>query len=108
MDQLCKLMFKPYRGQAVRLVQKKYDGYYMEIYKDKDFGVWCNFKDQDNNIWDKLSKIESLAVMINSLPDGTCLRTELFASNVPATSVITLLNEADDRLDFRVFEYPPR
>jgi hypothetical protein len=79
----------------------------MEVYVDrKDFGVWCNFKDQDNNIWDKLSKISSIHSSICSLPDGTCLRAELYAENTPATSVITLLNEADDRLQFRVFEMP--
>jgi len=97
-DLLPKHKVEEYDGQPVSVVQVKFDGYYAEVYKSKDFGIKVYHKKQNRNIWPKLQKIDSIRQSIEQLPNETILRCELHAIGVHATSVPTLTNEADHRL----------
>lgn len=98
MDFLTPLKVKEYSGQPVTIAQVKFDGYYVEIYKSKEFGICVCTKGRKVNIWSKLQRNSNIKVQLESLPDETILRCELHAFNVHATSIPTLINEADERL----------
>ena len=97
MEFLNSLKVTEYKGQPVTVAQEKFDGYYAEVYAMKDYVVICT-KGQKVNLWPKLKKQKAIREQIESLPAGTVLRCELHAFNVPATSVPTLINDADDKL----------
>ncbi len=97
MEFLEPLKIKEYSGQPVTIAQVKFDGYYAEVYKDKDIIFICT-KKQEINLWPKLVKNRAIHKQVLSLPDNTILRCELHCPGVPATSVPTLINEANERL----------
>lgn len=97
MNYLSPFKVKEYDGQLVSIAQIKFDGYYCEVYKIKDCIEIC-MKKQNINLWPKLQKIEIIKNQIESLPNETILRCELHCLGIPATSVPTLINDADIRL----------
>lgn len=97
MEFLQPLKVKEYKDQKVTVAQSKSDGYYAEVYKDTD-GVFICTKGQKINLWPKLKKNPHIRYQIDALPINTILRCELHAFDVPATSVPTMINDADERL----------
>ncbi len=98
MDFLEPIKVKEYGGQPVTIAQTKFDGYYTEVYKDNQFGIVICTKKQKENLWPKLKLNPNIKQQVESLPDKTILRCELHAFDVQATSVPTLINDADKRL----------
>ncbi len=98
MNLLAKHKVTEYGGQPVSVAQVKFDGYYTEVYKSKDFGIKIYHKKQNIDIWPKLRLIKSIHRSVEQLPNETILRCELHALGIHATSVPTLTNDADPRL----------
>jgi len=89
----------------VKYIQEKMNGYFMEVYRIEDGSIYCYFKKRDENIWPKVRHL-SFAENILSLPNGTALLGELHCPGVAATSVITLLNDKDKKLQYSPFALP--
>jgi hypothetical protein len=104
MDFLEKFKVADYSGQPVSFIQRKFDGYYVEVYKSGVFGIVVCMKKQNIDLWPKLEKHPEIKQQLESLPNETILRCELHAFNVPATSVPTLINDADSRLMISPFK----
>lgn len=97
MEFLKPIKVKEYGGQPVTVAQTKFDGYYAEVYVD-DHRITVCTKNQKVNIWPKLKHNLNICRQLVSLPNFIILRCELHAFGVPATSVPTLINNADQRL----------
>ena len=104
MDCLDKFKVKEYDGQPVTIAQIKFDDYYVEVYKNSEDGIVICTKKQEENLWPKLKKHDVIRHQVESLPDDTILRCELHAFSVQATSVPTLINDADSRLMLSPFK----
>ncbi len=98
MNLLLKHKVSEYSGQPVSIAQVKFDGYYTEVYKSKEFGVKIYHKKQNIDLWPKLRLIDAIRQSVERLPQETILRCELHVFNVHASSVPTLTNNADPRL----------
>ncbi len=98
MDLLDPLKISGYGGQSVTVAQVKFDGYYLEVYKEHFGSIITCLKGQKSNNWSKLTKNWNINYLVSDLPNETILRCELHAIDVPATSIPTLINEADERL----------
>jgi hypothetical protein len=74
------------------------DGYYAEVYKDEVGSITVCYKGRKENIWPKLKKHYQICSQLMRLPDNTILRDELHSPGVHATSVPTMVNDADPLL----------
>jgi hypothetical protein len=93
---------KEYRGEPVKYAQAKLDGHYVEVYKDGG-DVIIFGKKREENYWPKLREIRGIADPIMEMHSGTAFQAELHTPGVHATSVPTLLNDADQRLTLTPF-----
>lgn len=98
MELLDKFKVKEYSGQPVTVAQVKFDGYYAEVYKNDADGIVVCTKKQNENLWPKLQRHDGIRKQLEQLPNDTILRCELHAFGVQATSVPTLINDADPLL----------
>lgn len=98
MDFLEKFKVVEYKGQPVTCIQRKFDGYYAELYKAREFGIVVCMKKQNINLWPKLKHHHKIREQVDALPWDTILRCELHGLGIPATSVPTLINDADPKL----------
>jgi hypothetical protein len=98
--------FKDYEsGKQVRFLQAKLDGYLAKIYIN-DSGRPHIFTKNDKDITEKVLKIAKIRNALDKVPVQSQLFGELHAFGVPATSIVTLINDADPRLDLTVFAAP--
>ena len=104
MDYLPKFKVAEYSGQPVTVAQEKFNGYFVEVYRAGGYDIMVCTKNQADDLWPKLSAHTVIRRQIERLPDDTCLRCELHAPGVPATSVPTMLNDADLRLLLSPFQ----
>ncbi|KKN41760.1 hypothetical protein LCGC14_0720010 [marine sediment metagenome] len=97
--------FKDYKNQPVKYIQAKMDGHMHYVIVGQSGVVFCrtkNGKDKTN----KVTAISHIWEELSGLPVSTELMAELHCPGVPATSVPTLLNNADERLQLSVFAMP--
>lgn len=94
---------KNYAGQAVNYAQEKMNGYFLEIYLNR--GVHAYFKSRQEDVSPKLDAFSFFHALTN-LPDGTILLGELHCPGRPATSVPTMIKNADENLLFTPFAVP--
>lgn len=87
---------KNYKGQLVRMIQQKVDGWqYRVITGDK---CQCLSRSKDVDVWEKLFRCHDIASKIVHLPEGCEFIVEFHAPGVPATSVPTMIADNDPRL----------
>lgn len=97
--------FKDYEsGKKIRFLQAKLDGYLAKIYIDRN-GPHI-FTKNDKDITEKVLKIAKIRNALNNVPEQSQLFGELHAFGIPATSIVTLINDSDSRLDLTVFAAP--
>lgn len=89
---------KEYKDQPVCIMQEKLNGYYTEVYKHEDGKVEIFQKSKKVNFWEKLQKIQHISDTIESLPNGTLVKCELYSPKYKPTSVPTLINDASPEL----------
>lgn len=96
--------FKSYTGQKVTWFQPKLDGHLTKIYTitPKTMAYTKN----DKCITDKLLKINHIAKELEAIPKDSILFAELHCPGVPATSVPTMLNDANEKLMLTFFAVP--
>jgi len=97
--------FKNYNDQKIRYVQPKYDGHLCKVIK-LDNHLWQAYTKNHKVITDKLIGISHIEKELAGLPCNSTIFGELHCSGVPATSVPTMLNDADLRLQLTVFAAP--
>jgi len=96
--------FKDYKNQVVQYLQPKLDGYLAKISKDeKTVNI---FTKNDKNITSKVMAITHIKKALDNLPSFSALFGELHCPGIPATSVVTMLNDADQRLHLTIFAAP--
>lgn len=95
--------FKDFTDQVVRYLQVKSDGYQTKIYKDKAIKV---FTKNDKDITEKVMAIKHIAKALNALPEQSQLYGELHSPGIAATSVVTMINDGDERLRLTIFAAP--
>lgn len=93
-------------GQLVRYIQIKTDGYCIRIRKFSDNIGLKVFTRGMENLWPKLREHETIAKQIRGLPWNTEIFAELHCPGVPATSVPTMINDADIRMMITAFAVP--
>ena len=105
MKQIQFSKFKDYTNQKVNFIQPKLDGHLTKIRKTiiGDIYAWTK---NDNEITNKLLAIKHIAAELNYLPNDSIIFAELHCPGVAATSIPTLLNDADERLQLTVFAAP--
>ena len=97
------LKVKNYRGEKVRCLQYKADGHYTQV--EKRGGVIVKTRTPGIDLWSKLRNT-ALARQWECLPYDTILCGELHCPGVQATSVKTMINEGDPKLQFTPFAMP--
>jgi ATP-dependent DNA ligase len=97
--------FKNYNGQKVNWFQPKLDGHLTKINTTNYPDIYCYTKN-NKNITEKLLKIKHIRKEILNIPKNSIAFAELHCPGVPATSVPTLLNNADERLLLTFFAAP--
>jgi len=100
--------FKDYIDQKVNYIQPKLDGHLVKIYKeqiDKYIGTFILTKN-DKDITEKICNIKHLNDMLIRIPLNSILFGELHCPEIKATSIPTLLNNADKRLRISIFAAP--
>lgn len=106
MEFITEINVENYSPEAeIRFAHEKLDGYYIEIYRESS-AIKIFTKSRKTNLWNKLKHITTIKQQIESLPPETCLRAELWGKGIQATSIPTLINNADDRLIVSPFEMP--
>lgn len=97
--------FKDYEnGKKVRYLQAKLDGYLGKIYVDST-GIHI-FTKNDKDITEKVLRIAKIREALENVPEQSQLFGEFYAIGIPATSVVTLINDADPRLKYTPFAAP--
>lgn len=97
--------FKDYTDQVVHYLQPKLDGHLRKIFIDNVGRIQILTKnDKDNTA--KLLKIKHIAKELRGLPWSTTLFGEVHSPGVFASSVPTLVNNADEKLRLTVFAAP--
>ena len=91
---------KKYKGQRVICVQTKLDGH--RIHLSKGHAITRVGTD----IWKKLLAIPHFKRPLEGIPSGCLIDAEIHAHGVFATSVKTMINEADKRLLITAFAMP--
>lgn len=97
--------FKDYKNQLVKYISPKMDGHMHYIRVDEFGGISCitkNGKDRTG----KILNIPHLKSKLINLPPNTELMAEFHCPGVPATSVPTMINNGDERLQISVFAAP--
>lgn len=97
--------WKDYADQAVRVLQAKLDGYLAKIFVSGS-GVITIFTKNDKDITEKVLRITKIRNALQNVPPNSQLFGELHCPGIPATSVVTLINDADVRLGLTVFAAP--
>lgn len=97
--------FKDYKGQCVRYIQAKMDGHMYHIIVDGCGSITCLTKNNKDKT-DKVLAISHINEELHKLPCETEIFGELHYPGVPATSVPTMLNDADENLQLSVFACP--
>jgi len=91
--------------RKVRYVTVKRDGHRVTVYSSSVYKLKCITR-TGTDIADKLCKIGHIWKVIADLPMGTIVDAELYADNVPATDIKTLINDRDPRLKISGFALP--
>jgi hypothetical protein len=97
--------FKNYKDQFVNYIQPKHDGHLTKVYVDENGIITCLTKN-DKDITTKLWAINHISSELCRIPPNSVLFAELHCPDVLATSVPTLLNGADERLQLTFFAAP--
>jgi len=97
--------FKDYIDQPVKYIQAKMDGHMMHVIVNKDGNITVSSKN-DKDKTDKILTINHISKELYRLPCVTEIFAELHCPGVFATSVPTMLNGADERLQLSVFACP--
>lgn len=97
--------FKNYTNQKVNFIQPKLDGYLCKIRKT-GFGDIYAWTKNNKEITKKLLAIKHIVTELDNLPDDSTIFGELHCPGVDATSVPTMLNDADEKLQLTVFAAP--
>jgi len=97
---------KKYNGKTpVKFLQQKLDGYAVIVWKwGGRVEVLTRTKGVD--LWPKLKRNKHLQRIIESMPKDCTVVGELYAPGVQATSVPTMVNDADKRLRICAFAMP--
>lgn len=96
--------FKDYTNQKVNYIQPKLDGHLAKIMVD---GTSLQaFTKNDKDITKKLLAIDHIRKELDGLPLFSVVFAELYCPNVYATSVPTMLNDADEKLMLTAFAAP--
>lgn len=99
------IKFQKYTGQRVRYVQPKADGHLAKIIVEGSsrIRIWSK---NDKEITDKVLSIAHLFDEIAGIPNNSIVWGELHNPEIFASSVPTLLNDSDPRLQFTAFAAP--
>ena len=97
--------FKNYTNQKVNFIQPKLDGHLTKIYKGESH-LWQAYTKNNKVISDKLISIKHIEAELADLPCNSQIFAELHCPGVHATSVPTMLNEANEDLQLTVFAAP--
>lgn len=111
MEQIKFPKFKTYTDQKVNYIQPKLDGHLTKIYKHaKSFPPRSDaiiaYTKNDKDITEKLLAINHIRKELDGLPCNSQIFAELHCPGVHATSVPTMLNEANKKLQLTVFAAP--
>lgn len=104
MNQIKFPKFKNYTNQKVNFIQPKLDGHLTKIYTATPRLIALTKNDKD--ITEKLLAINHIKKELNGLPRNSIIFAELHCPGVHATSVPTMLNEADEELMLTAFAAP--
>lgn len=104
MEQIKFPKFKTYTDQKVNYLQPKLDGHLTKIYTYTP-KVICLTKN-DKDITNKLLAINHIKQELENIPRDSVIFAELHCLGVDATSVPTMLNNADEKLMLTVFAAP--
>jgi ATP-dependent DNA ligase len=97
--------FKNYTDQVVHYLQPKFDGHLRKVFIDNVGRIQILTKnDKDNTA--KLLKIKHIAKELFGLPWSTALFGEIHSPGILASSIPTLVNNADEKLILTVFAAP--
>jgi len=100
--------FKDYIDQKVNYIQPKFDGHLVKIYKEQigEYIETSVFTKNDKDITKKICNIKHLHDMLICIPPNSILFGELHCPGIKATSIPTLLNNTDERLQISIFAAP--
>lgn len=96
--------FKDYVDQKVKSIQRKLDGHLTKIHVDGS--TIKAYSKNDKDITEKLLKVTHIREELMGLPSNSQIFGELHCPGVLASSIPTLLNNADERLMFTAFAAP--
>ena len=96
--------FKDYVNQPVNYLQSKLDGHLAKI--EMGDHLYHVYTKNDIDITEKVMRINHIGDLLANLPAQSTLFGELYCPGVHATSVPTMLNDADQRLRLAVFAAP--
>lgn len=96
---------KNYNGQAVRFVTEKHDGHRRTIHVSRS-GIHAYTRGKQIDDWPELREIDHIRRLVEAVPMGTWLDTELWAPGIKATSVPTLINDRSPHLRITPFALP--
>lgn len=96
--------FQKYTGQRIRYVQPKADGHLGKIIVEgSHIRIWSK---NDKEITEKVLSIAHLFDEITGIPSNSIVWGEFHNPDIFASSVPTLLNDSDPRLQFTAFATP--
>lgn len=102
--------FKEYKDQLIMYIQPKFDGHLIKIYiKHRGTSIFYGIRALTKNNKDateKLFNIKHIRQEIRCLPNNSQVFAELHCPGVFATSVPTMLNAADEKLQLTAFAAP--
>lgn len=100
--------FKDYTNQKVNFIQPKLDGHLAKIYKPKcdRAPYWQAFTKNNKVITEKLLAIDHIKKELDDLSNNSVVFAELHCPGVFASSVPTMLNNAEENLQLTVFAAP--
>jgi hypothetical protein len=96
---------KNFHNQPFYFIQPKFDGHLTKIFKGEKGQVQVLTKN-NKDISEKIMNIPTVGIQIAALPNKTIVFGELHCPGIKATSVPTLLNNSDERLELPVFAVP--
>jgi ATP-dependent DNA ligase len=97
--------FKDYKDQPVRYISPKMDGHMYYIRVDRCGKITCMTKNGKDRT-EKILNCPHLMFKLINLPCDTGLMAEFHCPGIPATSVPTMINDGDERLQISVFAAP--
>lgn len=96
--------FKDYAGQQIAYIQPKFDGHLAKIHKYEH--KLTVFSKNNKDITEKLLAIDRIKKELNGIPNNSAIFAEIHCPGVPATSVPTMLNDSDEKLQLTAFAAP--